>query len=133
MQNFQDTFETPTRSFISVSSICMTIPLSSNRDVSFSNSTTFNSQKIYSPTRSPETISHIKKTTLLKLINNYVICKLLKKQSPGRFLQNFTKFTEQNLCWGVFFTKETPTQGFSCKYCEIFKNTFFNPLAPDLY
>ena len=27
MQNFQDTFETPKRSFISAFSICMTVPL----------------------------------------------------------------------------------------------------------
>ena len=28
MRNFQDTFETPKRSFISAFSICMTVPLS---------------------------------------------------------------------------------------------------------
>ena len=25
-----------------------------------------------------------------------------------------------------FFQKETPTQVFSCEYCEIFKDSFFN-------
>ena len=30
MQNFQNTFETPKRSFISAFSICMTVPLTSN-------------------------------------------------------------------------------------------------------
>ena len=32
-QNFQDTFETPKRSFISVSSVCMTAPLRSYKTI----------------------------------------------------------------------------------------------------
>ena len=36
----------------------------------------------------------------------------------------------QHLCWSLFLIKfcikrETPTQVFSCKYCEIFENTYF--------
>ena len=35
----------------------------------------------------------------------------------------------ENTCVGVsdlqLFWKETPTQLFSCEYCEIFKNTYF--------
>ena len=37
-------------------------------------------------------------------------------------------FTEKRLCWSKafnFIKKDTPTQVFSCKYCEIFKNTYF--------
>ena len=39
---------------------------------------------------------------------------------------------QENTCVGVVFKiklqaskKETPTQVFSCKFCEIFKNTYF--------
>ena len=44
-------------------------------------------------------------------------------------LKNFGTFTAKQLCWSLFFNKvagllETPTQVFSCKYCEIFKNSF---------
>ena len=28
------------------------------------------------------------------------------------------------------FTKETPTQVFACKYCEIFRNSFFYRATP---
>ena len=61
--------------------------------------------------------------------------------------KNFAKFTGKHLCWNLFFNKiagfsspenirklkvsvysfirkETPTQPFSCEFCEIFKNTF---------
>ena len=53
-------------------------------------------------------------------------------------LKNFAIFTGKHLCWGLFFNrvpfrkglqafnfikKETPTQLFSCEYCEILKNT----------
>ena len=54
--------------------------------------------------------------------------------------KNFTKFTGKHLCMSLFFNKvaglrpsglqiyynETPTQVFSCEYCQIFKNSFFN-------
>ena len=43
---------------------------------------------------------------------------------------------KKRLCWSLFliklqsevaanFIKKTPTQVFSCEYCEIFKNTYF--------
>ena len=48
-------------------------------------------------------------------------------------LKNITKFTEKYLCrslllqsqTGSFIKKKTPTQVFSCKFCEIFKNSIF--------
>ena len=39
-------------------------------------------------------------------------------------LENFSIFTGKHLCWSLFL-KETPTQVFSCEYCEFFKNNFF--------
>ena len=52
------------------------------------------------------------------------------------FLRNFAKFTGKHLCQRLFFNKvaglspatllkKTLTQVFSCKFCEISKNTFF--------
>ena len=45
---------------------------------------------------------------------------------------NFTKFTGKYPCWSLFFNKvagirdsDIPTQVFCCKFCEVFKNTFF--------
>ena len=38
-------------------------------------------------------------------------------------LKNFANFTGKHLCWSLFLI-ETPTQVFSCKICEIFKNFF---------
>ena len=43
-------------------------------------------------------------------------------------LKNFAIFTGKQLLWNPFFQlyqKETPTEVFSCEYCEIFKNTYF--------
>ena len=43
-------------------------------------------------------------------------------------LKNFAIFTGKQLFWNPFFQlyqKETPTEVFSCEYCEIFKNTYF--------
>ena len=56
--------------------------------------------------------------------------------------QNFVKFTGKHLCWGLFLNKvaglrpatlleETPTQVFSCEFCEIFKNTFSYETPPE--
>ena len=49
------------------------------------------------------------------------------------FLTNFVKFTGKHLCQSLIFDKvaglhlqETQAQMFSCEFCEIFKNTFFN-------
>ena len=65
-----------------------------------------------------------------------------QKQAPDVFckkgiLRNFTKFTEKHLCQSLLFNKvdfikkETLAQVFSCKFCEISKNTFLyrTPLA----
>ena len=52
------------------------------------------------------------------------------------FLKNFTIFPAKQLCRSYFLIKlqasrsaillkETPTQVFSCEYCEIFMNTYF--------
>ena len=51
-------------------------------------------------------------------------------------LKNFAIFTGKHLSWSLFLIKfrafrpatllkETPTQVFSCKICETFKNTYF--------
>ena len=51
-------------------------------------------------------------------------------------LKNFTIFTGKHLCWSLFLiklqvwrpatlSKEALTQVFPCKYCEIFKSTYF--------
>ena len=59
-------------------------------------------------------------------------------------LKNFAKFTGMHLCQGLFFNKfaglgsgvynfikkETLAQVFSCKFCEIFKNTFLCRTSP---
>ena len=56
-------------------------------------------------------------------------------------LKNFSSFTGKHLCrsfhlitlqtWSLqFYRKETPTQVFSCKICENFKNTFFYRTPP---
>ena len=47
-------------------------------------------------------------------------------------LKYFTKFTWKHLCQSLFFNKvaETLAQVFSCRFCEIFKNTFFYRTPP---
>ena len=65
---------------------------------------------------------------------------IFRSSRPGVFckkgvLENFIKFTGKHLCQSLCnFTKkeacnfikiETLAQVFSCKFCEIFKNTFF--------
>ena len=62
---------------------------------------------------------------------------LLQRQPPKvvykkGVLKNFPKFTGKQLCQGVFFNevagltkKDSLAQVFSCKFCEISKNTFF--------
>ena len=43
---------------------------------------------------------------------------------------------DKHLCWSLFliklqfFKKETPTQVISCKYCKIFRNSFFYRTPP---
>ena len=41
--------------------------------------------------------------------------------------KNFAKIAGKHLCWILFLrpAKETPTQLFSCEFCEIFKSKFF--------
>ena len=42
-------------------------------------------------------------------------------------LKNFVKFTGKHLCQSLFFNKEEAlVQVFSCEFCEIFRNTFFD-------
>ena len=38
-------------------------------------------------------------------------------------LRNFANFTGKHLCQSIFSNKETLVQVFSCKFCEISKNT----------
>ena len=40
-------------------------------------------------------------------------------------LRNFSKFTGKHLFKSLFYKKETLAEVFSCKFCEITKNTFF--------
>ena len=46
-------------------------------------------------------------------------------------LKNFATFTWKHMCWSLCLIKlqtfrpVTPTQVFSCDYCEIFKNSYF--------
>ena len=61
----------------------------------------------------------------------------LQMFSKELFLKIFPKYCQENTCVGVFLNKvaslkvcifiekETPTQLFSCKYCEILKNSSF--------
>ena len=44
--------------------------------------------------------------------------------SKKDILRNFAKFTGEHLCHSPFFNKVAS----SCKFCEIFNNTFFLPL-----
>ena len=53
-------------------------------------------------------------------------------------LENFAIFTGKHLYWSLFliklqacnFVKKTPTQVFSCPYCEIFRTSFFYRTPP---
>ena len=45
-------------------------------------------------------------------------------------LRNFTKFTGKHLRQSLFFNKETLAHVFSCEFCEISKNTFFDRTPP---
>ena len=65
----------------------------------------------------------------------------MKQQPPELFfkkavLKNFEIFLRKHLCWSLFLIKlsdpktaillkKTPTQFFSCKYCKMFENTYF--------
>ena len=41
-------------------------------------------------------------------------------------LKNFAIFVGKHLYWSLFLIKlQSPTQPFSCEYCEIFKTNFF--------
>ena len=40
-------------------------------------------------------------------------------------LKNFSVFIGKQLCGSLSFNKVVPTQVFSCKYCQTFKNTYF--------
>ena len=45
-------------------------------------------------------------------------------------LKDFTIFATKQLCWSLFFVAglQVPTWVFSCEYCEIFKNNYFEEL-----
>ena len=47
-----------------------------------------------------------------------------QKQLTGCSFKNLTNFTGKHLCQRFLFNKETLAQAFSCKFGEIFKNTF---------
>ena len=60
------------------------------------------------------------------------------KRSLGK---SFAIFTGKHLCWSLFsiklrlqlYQKETSTQVFSCKYCDIFSNIFFATPMDDCF
>ena len=92
-------------------------------------------------------LNHFRKITVLNNQTNFSHTKfdinLVKlRSSPSQMflkigvLKNFAIFTGKHLCWGLFllklqaqglqlYYKESPTQMFSCEYCETFKNSFF--------
>ena len=74
------------------------------------------------------------------LIDSYVCCYSRFRRSRSQMffkiggLKNFTTSTGKYLCWSLFLIKleasapllkRTPTQVFSCEYCQRFKNRFF--------
>ena len=76
-------------------------------------------------------------TSLNSHLSNHVNdVYILRSSHQRRFakngvLKNFAKFTEKHLCWSLFliklhklYWKETPTQMFSCEFCDNFKNTY---------
>ena len=49
--------------------------------------------------------------------------------------KNFVTFTGKHLCWSLFLItlqafRLIPIRVFSCEYCEIFKNTYFEEYLP---
>ena len=36
-----------------------------------------------------------------------------------------SQYSQEDICVGVPFEKDTPTQVFFCEYCKIFKDTYF--------
>ena len=40
-------------------------------------------------------------------------------------VKNIAIFTGKHLGWSLILLKYPPTQVFSCEYCEIFKNIYF--------
>ena len=45
-------------------------------------------------------------------------------------LKNFVILTGRYLCWTLFLTKLHTIGLFSCKYCKIVRNSFFNRTSP---
>ena len=60
------------------------------------------------------------------------IAAVLRCSSKWVFLK-ILQYSQKNKCWSLLqlYQKETPTQVLFCKYCNIFKNSFFyeTPLA----
>ena len=53
-------------------------------------------------------------------------CLLSLKKTKIALLKNFERFTGKHLPSGLqVYYKETPTQVFSCDYCKIFQNSYF--------
>ena len=60
-------------------------------------------------------------------IHHHYLIKFHKVQKQ-KFadVEKSPKFTVKHLCQSLFCNeKETPTKVFSCEYCEIFKNIYF--------
>ena len=69
-----------------------------------------------------------------KFVHLWGTCSCKQKQPPEVFykkavFRNFAIFTEKHECQSLllikFYEKETLTQVFSCEYCELSKNTYF--------
>ena len=61
-----------------------------------------------------------------KTVNEEDLMKVCNRNSRSRMFCKISVLTnsQENTCIEVSFLKETPTQKFSCEFCEIFKNTF---------
>ena len=81
---------------------------------------------------------------ILSLTNIVHYTKFSPKRQQGpnhrccrsRMFLKIGALKDKHLCWSLFliklqfFKKETPVQVFSCKYCKIFRNSFFYRTPP---
>ena len=42
---------------------------------------------------------------------------------------NISQYSQKNMCWNFLLISETPTQVFSCEYCESFKSSFLHRIV----
>ena len=103
----------------------------------------------YSPCKRQETTPEVLRNYTEKTSGNYTVRKRQETTTSGKYitvrqlqrrettpevfykkgvLKDKVKFSGKHLCWSLFLIKfiekETPAQLVSCKFCQIFKNTF---------